>query len=156
MNKRKTVIAGIFALGFLIAFVVYTNFFVEPQTALEYRRPSPSEVVRQYFVSWNAKDYPNMYASLSDGFKKIEASAGDLASFKEYAESQNIREIAIASVQEKSNDGTTAVVEYAVEFLLSTGKRQRFDGLFTLKYRQGDIIQGWKLVHPYGDKIDTT
>ena len=151
-NNNKYLITA-FAL-FFVAGVFYIAFF-NKEEKIEYNAPSPEQVVNQYFTAWNNKNYPDMYAAISDGFKKIELTAKDLRAFKSYAESQRIDSIKILSIKEISNDGKTAAVEYSIEFLLSEGKKSRFDGTFTLKYRKGDVIPGWKLIHPYGENIDT-
>ena len=153
-NKKKFVIIAAFAL-FFIAGIIYIALTSKEEN-IEYNIPLPEEVVKQYFASWDKKNYPDMYAAISDGFKKIEPTARDLRAFKEYAGSQGIEGVNILSIKEISNDGTTAAVDYNVEFLLLDGKKNRFDGTFTLKYRQGDVIQGWKLIHPYGEKIDVS
>jgi len=122
----------------------------------EYSIKNPEEVVRQYFDSWGKKDYPNMYAAISDGFKRIDPNAKDLASFRSFASSQGIDGVRIKSINEESNDGTTAIIDYSVEFTLSDGTKQDFDDKYTLKFRQGDVIPGWKLIHPYGPNVDTS
>ena len=150
----------LFALyvGLLVLFVVFVIgiIFSNRQPEIEYSFPAPEEVVRQYFTAWNDKGYPNMYATFSDGFKNIEPTAKDLRAFKEYVQTQPIDGVNIKTIDEKSNDGRTASVDYAVEFLLKDGTKQPFEGTFTLKYREGDIIRGWKLIHPYGENIDTS
>ena len=151
-NKKKFVIIAAFAL-FFIAGIIYIALTSKEEN-IEYNIPLPEEVVKQYFASWDKKNYPDMYAAISDGFKKIEPTARDLRAFKEYVESQGINSIRIISIKEASNDGITSSVDYSVEFMLSDGKKNEFDGTFTLKYRQGDVIPGWKLIHPYGEKID--
>ena len=119
-------------------------------------KPSdPEQVVRQYFESWDKKDWPNMYSVISDGFKKIEPTARNLSDFKQYTESQGVEGVNILSIQEQTNDGRTAVVSYSVEFVLSDNK-QTFSDSFTLKFREADIIRGWKLIHPYGSNIYTS
>ncbi len=144
--------------GLAVLFVVFvvgvivSNRPPEP----EYSFPAPEEVVRQYFTAWDQNDYPNMYATFSDGFKKIEPTANDLRAFKEYAQSQPVQSVKVLGATEKSNDGRTASVDYAVEFIMDDGSRTPFEGTFTLKYREGDIIRGWKLIHPYGENIDTS
>jgi len=153
-NKKKITLIAAFLLVF-IAGIAYISLLPKDEQP-EYNVPSPEEVVRQYFTSWDKKNYPDMYAAISDGFKKIEPTAKDLRAFKEYAGSQGINSIRIISIKEASNDGITSSVDYSVEFMLSNGKKNKFDGTFTLKYRQGDIIQGWKLIHPYGENIDTS
>lgn len=151
--QRRVVMVSIATLIIIIAFVYYNN--AKPATQ-KYERPSPAKTVEQYFVAWGAKDYPNMYATLSDGFKKIEPTAKDLASFKAYTESQKVTGVNILSLQEESNDGQTATVAYSIEFQMANSERKPFEGTFTLKYRTGDVIQSWKLIHPYGNTIDTT
>ena len=151
---RNLAILSLFVV-FLAAGIVYITLTKEERVP-EYRTPSPEKVVEQYFASWNNKNYPDMYAAISDGFKKIEPTAADLGTFKEYVESQGIDSIRISSIKETSNDGQTAAVDYNVEFSLSNGKKSKFDDTFTLKYRQGNVIPGWKLIHPYGENIDTS
>jgi len=119
----------------------------------EYAFPQPEEVVNQYFSSWNNRNYPNMYAAISDGFKRIEPTAKTLQDFKEYVQSQPIQGVSIASIDEASNDGSTSTVNYNVKFTLNDGTTQPYKGTFTLKNRQGDVIKGWKLIHPYGENI---
>jgi|SRR3989338_1728490 len=152
-NKKKIALIAAFLL-FFIAGIAYISLLPKDEQA-EYKVPSPEEVVRQYFVSWDKKIYPDMYAVISNGFKKIEPTAKDLRAFKSYAESQGVESVNILSIKEASNDGATASVEYSIEFVLPNGKKTKFDGTFTLKYRQGDVIPGWKLIHPYGENIDT-
>ena len=97
-----------------------------------------------------------MYAVISDGFKKIDPNAKDLATFRNFASSQGIESINILNIEEKSNDETTAQVDYSIEFILSDSNKRPFSDKFTLKYRKGDVIQGWKLIHPYGENIDNS
>lgn len=122
----------------------------------EYTIKKPGEVVKQYFESWDKKDWPNMYATLSDGFKRIDPDAKDLSAFRIFASSQGVENVRIISIEEESNDGRTTIIAYSVEFILSDGKKQNFSDKFTLKFRQGDVIPGWKLIHPYGPNIDTS
>lgn len=153
-NKKKFAIITAFIL-FLIAGIVYLGLNnASNKEEREYSPLPPIKVVEQYFTAWSSKNYPEMYSTISDGFKKIEPTAQDLRAFKEYAESQGIDNMRVLSIKEVSNDGQTAAVDYSVEFLLSDGKKNRFDGAYTLKYRKGDVIPGWKLIHPYGEKID--
>lgn len=145
--------AGILAI-IVIAGVIYIQA-TQTTTEQQYQSPNAEDVVRQYFESWNNKDWPNMYATLSDGFKKIDPNAKDLATFRNFAGSQGIEGINILEIKEISNDGTTAGVAYSVEFILPDNSKRRFDDTFTLKFRRGDIIPGWKLIHPYGQNVDT-
>ncbi|MBI2449048.1 DUF4829 domain-containing protein [Candidatus Pacearchaeota archaeon] len=145
------IIMIIFVLG--VIFVTIRNKKLQQES---YTFPSPEEVVRQYFTAWNNKDYANMYATFSDGFKKLDPNAKDLATFRNFAALQGIDNINVINIKEISNDGETASVEYSVEFILSEGSKRQFSDKFTLKFRQGDIIQGWKLIHPYGTNVDTS
>ncbi len=155
-SKHKLYLGiGIIVL-ILIAGIIFVNLNSTASEEQAYSTPSPEEVVRQYFESWDKKNWPDMYATLSDGFKKIDPNAKDLATFKTFASAQGIEHINIIHVTEKSNDGNTATVAYSVEFVLSDGGKNPFSDSFTLKLRQGDIIRGWKLIHPYGKNIDTS
>ena len=150
-RQTKGLIIGIVML---CALLIIGIIITKPAPTPEYTFPPPDTVVRQYFMAWNDKNYPDMYATISDGFKKIEPQAKDLTTFRQYAGSQGIEKVSIVNIETTSNDGHTAAVEYAVVFTLTNGDSKQFRGTFTLKYRQGDVIQGWKLIHPYGEKID--
>lgn len=148
---------GLAVLLVLLSIGLYVSYTEQQRQAQQaYNFPSPEAVVRQYFEAWDGENYPDMYATLSDGFKKIDPNAQDLATFRQFASTQGIRSVKILLIKERSNDGTTAAVDYEVEFVLNDGSRQPFTGTFTLKYRTGDVIQGWKLIHPYGNNIDTS
>lgn len=149
---QKIIIGSAVFLAIAIVAGVYITQIKQPDTG--YKFSEPEQTVRQYFESWNKKDWPNMYSVISDGFKKIDPDAKTLGDFKKYAESQGISSIIILSINGESNDGKTAVVDYSVEFVLSDGAKRPFTDTFTLKYRESDIIRGWKLVHPYGTNID--
>ncbi len=155
MSNKKRFYIGltIIVLFLLIGIFIQNN---KKNEEVIYTVPSPEEVVRQYFTAWNNKNYPDMYATISDGFKRIDPNAKDLATFRNFASSQDIGGVNIITIEEKSNDKTTAQIDYSVEFILVNGQKNNFSGTFTLKYRQGDIILGWKLIHPYGENIDTS
>ncbi len=155
MANKKIMYSGLVVLLlFSVLGIIYTNIQQKNLEKESYHAPSPEDVARQYFTSWNNKDYANMYATISDGFKKIDPNTKDIATFKNFADSQGIKSINILNMQETSNDGETAHVDYLVEFILNDGRKQNFNDTFTLKLRQGDVIQGWKLIHPYGNNID--
>ncbi len=154
--KSNVVLGAVVIAAVFVAGLIYVQFTKQNEVADNYQVAPPEEVVRQYFTSWNNKDWPNMYATLSDGFKKIDPNAKDLAAFRNFASSQGIERINIISIREESNDGTTASVAYSIEFTLLDGSKSPFSDKFTLKFRQGDIIPGWKLIHPYGPNIDTS
>ena len=149
VNKKPLIIFG------AVAFVILLLIAFQNQQS-QYTLDDPAKVVRQYFEAWGRKDWSTMYIFLSDGFKKIDHDAGDLASFSIFANSQGIEDVEIRDIQQKANDGSTAVVSYSVEFTLSNGKKQSFNGEFTLRLRAGDQIHGWKLTHPYGPNVDVS
>ncbi len=155
MVNKTILFTGIILIVFAVSLEVILN---TSKTVKEdvYIEPLPDEVVRTYFTSWSNKNYVNMYSTISDGFKQIEPTAKDLSSFREYVASQGIKSVHIISITQKSNDGGTAVVDYLVEFVLEEGIKRDFAGSFTLKYRDGDVIKGWKLIHPYGENIDNS
>ncbi len=115
----------------------------------------PAQVVKEYFRAWDNADYEKMYGLISDGFKDIEPTAISLDNFKNYAESQRITSVEITDITLDSNTGNTATVDYDVTFLVNK-KEVPFQGIFTLKYKPNDARPGWKLIHPYGENIDTT
>lgn len=115
----------------------------------------PVRVVENYFKAWNSADYITMYNLISDGFKKIEPTAVSLNSFRDYAVAQGITKVVINKVTLKSNNGDKATVDYDVVFITNR-KEIPFKGTFTLRYKPNDSQPGWKLIHPYGENIDTT
>jgi len=168
-ERREPVFLWISIVVFGIAAILIITQNLEPNLTLpgftlfgeqtqppEYSIKNPEEVVRQYFESWDRKDWPNMYATLSDGFKRIDPDAKDLSAFINFASSQGITGEKIIAIKQESNDGITAIIAYSVEFTLSDGSKQEFNDKYTLKFRQGDVIPGWKLIHPYGQNIDTS
>ena len=167
MVNKKILFIGI---GVIILVALIGIFTANKEEIQEYTSPSPEEVVKQYFVAWNDKRYQDMYATISDGFKRIDLNAKDLATFRNFASSHGIEGVNIISIELESMTmdgmeveknmpgmpGMQAVVAYNVEFILVNGNKQPFSGTFTLKYRQGDVILGWKLIHPYGENVDTS
>ena len=148
---------SVIVLFLILVIGIYLNNQQKKQQQLDsYQFPSPEAVVQQYFEAWSGKDYVNMYAAISDGFKRIEPTAKDLSTFRDYVRAQGLMGVRIISIGEKSNDGSTATVDYETEFIFTNGQKQPFKDTFTLKYRPGDVIQGWKLIHPYGEKVDTS
>lgn len=145
-------------LGILIIILVPIFIFLKIDSSSQnlYLDKTPEKVVRQYFESWDIRDYEKMYATISDGFKRIDPNAKNIASFTNYASSQNIENIKIKEIYQISNNEKTAVVRYSVEFILGNRNSVPFNGEFTLKYRENDTLQGWKLIHPYGENIDTS
>ena len=106
MERRKTIF--IFGLILIIAIAIIGIITANKNKQVEevYNSPSPEEVVRQYFTAWNNKNYPDMYATISDGFKRIDQNANDLTSFRNFASSQAIEGVKIISIKEESNNST--------------------------------------------------
>ena len=103
-NTKKHILTILFII-LVIAGISYIAISNEEEK-IEYTTPSPEKVVGQYFTEWDNKNYPDMYAAISDGFKKIEPTAKDLRAFKSYAESQGINSIEILSIKESSTKGS--------------------------------------------------
>lgn len=156
LSQKTILVSGavVIAVVIIAGILIIQSGFGQEQPD-QYQVPSPEQVVRQYFTSWNNNDWSNMYAAISDGFKRLDPNANYLATFRSYASSQAIDGVRILSIRETSNNGIAASVDYSVEFLINRTARP-FSGTFTLRYRPGDVIRGWKLVHPYGPNVDTS
>ncbi len=130
-----------------------TNQTVSQTSSKDVSELTPEEVVKLYFESWNNKDYKTQYQLISDGFKKIDEQAKDLETFSKYMSQyfQQGNSIKVKSVKESYNTGSEAGAEYKITMELKTGKRD-FTSTYTLKKREN----GWKLIHPYGENIDTS
>ena len=111
-------------------------------------------VVRSYFESWNSKDYKTQYDQISDGFKRIDPNAKDLSIFSKYSAKffEQANGIEIVSIKEVLNDGETATVDYTINIIKEDGSKTKFSSTYTLRFREN----GWKLIHPYGENIDTS
>ena len=115
---------------------------------------SPEQVVTLYFQAWNDKQYDVMYSLISDGFKQIEPTAKTFEGFKSYMEKfyETSLGIRIVEASEAYNNGQEAGIEYKIEITNKDGDIKEFSSTYTLKKR----TNGWKLIHPYGENIDTT
>ncbi len=149
---NKILVASV--LVFLVAGAII--FFTQPQKEKDYEFSGPVETVQKYFESWNKGNWPDVYSVISDGFKKINPTAKTLSDFRFYAEAQNVTEVEVISIKEKSNDGKIAVIDYSVEFIFSDNTKRPFSDTFILKWREADIIKGWKIIKPYGENADTS
>ena len=147
---KQVILISIAVFVFVVAVGVILQTTENKQT--EYKFPGAAEVVKQYFESWGEKNWVEMYSTISDGFKKIEPTAQTLSDFRNYQKTQGIDHIHILSIKEKSSDGRVSVIDYSIELVANGSKN--VSGSFTLKFRSGDIIQGWKITNPYGDKTD--
>jgi hypothetical protein len=123
-----------------------------------YSELTPKEVVELYFSSWNTRDYETMYKTVSDGFKRIDPNATSLEAFKNHLDKffQRGRGVKLVKAEELLNDGENASVEYTIELDLIDRGKTEFSGSYSLKYRKNDTLAGWKLIHPYGENVDTS
>lgn len=115
---------------------------------------SPEEVVRLYFNSWNNKQYDAMYSLISDGFKQIEPTATSFDDFKAYMSKfyDTSSGVIVIDVKVEYENENEAGVNYKIEIIGKDGSKKEFSSTYSLKKR----ANGWKLIHPYGQNIDTT
>lgn len=115
---------------------------------------TPEEAVVLYFQAWNNKQYNVMYSLISDGFKQIEPTAKSFEDFKAYMASFFETSSSIDIIQAKASyqNEKESVVEYKIEIAKKDSTRNVFGSSYTLKKRQ----DGWKMIHPYGENIDTS
>ena len=115
---------------------------------------TPEQVVALYFQSWNNKQYDVMYSLISDGFNKIEPTAKTFDDFKSYMAKfyDTSLGVKVLEAKESYKDDKEAGVDYKIEITTKDGTKKEFSSTYTLKKR----ANGWKLIHPYGQNIDTT
>ncbi len=114
---------------------------------------NPAEAVRLYFEAWNSKQYDVMYSLISDGFKQIEPTAKSFDGFKAYMDKfyETANDVNVIDVQTQYENDKEAGVNYKIEIIGKDGAKKDFESAYTLKKRSN----GWKLIHPYGENIDT-
>ena len=115
---------------------------------------TPEQVVILYFQTWNDEQYDVMYSLISDGFKQIEPTAKIFDDFKANMEKFYDTALSINIVEAKESYITDkeAGVDYKIEITRKDGTKKEFSSVYTLKKR----ANGWKLIHPYGENIDTS
>jgi len=115
---------------------------------------APEQVVALYFQAWNDEQYDVMYSLISDGFKQIEPTAKTFNDFKANMEKFYDTALGIRIVEAKESYSTDkeAGIDYKIEITNKDGSKKDFSSVYTLKKR----ANGWKLIHPYGENIDTT
>lgn len=115
---------------------------------------TPKQVVVLYFQSWNDEQYDVTYSLVSDGFKQIEPTAKTFDEFKTYMEKFFDTDLGVSIIEAKESYRTDkeAGVDYKIEITRKDGTKREFSSVYTLKKRSN----GWKLIHPYGENIDTT
>lgn len=115
---------------------------------------TPEQVVIFYFQAWNDEQYDVMYSLISDGFKQIEPTAKTFNDFKTYMEKFYDTALGVRIVEAKETYKTDkeAGVDYKIKITKKDGTESEFSSAYTLKKR----ANGWKLIHPYGENIDTS
>ena len=115
---------------------------------------TPEQVVILYFQAWNDEQYNIMYSLISDGFKQIEPTAKTFEDFKLSMEKFYNTALGVKIVEAKESYKTEkeAGVDYKIEITNKDSTKKEFSSTYTLKKR----ANGWKLIHPYGENIDTT
>ena len=115
---------------------------------------TPEQVVSLYFQAWNDEKYDIMYSLISDGFKKIEPTAKTFEDFKAYISKfyDTSAGVNIVSAKEEYKNEKESGVNYKIEIIGKDGNKKEFNSTYTIKKR----TNGWKLIHPYGQNIDTT
>ena len=115
---------------------------------------TPEQVVVLYFQSWNDEQYDIMYSLVSDGFKQIEPTAKTFEEFKANMEKFYDTALGIRLIEAKEtyNTGQEAGIDYKIEITNKDDTKKEFSSTYTLKKR----ANGWKLIHPYGENIDTS
>ncbi len=95
-----------------------------------------------------------MYSLISNGFKQIEPTAKTFDDFKAYMEKfyDAASGVRIVEAKESYSTGNEAGVDYKIEIKGKDSKKREFSSVYTLKKR----ANGWKLIHPYGENIDTS
>jgi len=114
----------------------------------------PEQVVILYFQAWNDEQYDVMYSLISDGFKQIEPTAKTFEDFKANMEKfyETALGVRILEAKESYRTDKEAGVDYKIEITNKDGSKKDFSSVYTLKKR----ANGWKMIHPYGENIDTT
>ena len=64
----------------------------------------------------------------------------------------HIWENSTTEAKESYNNGKEAGIDYKIEIINKDNTKKEFSSAYTLKKR----ANGWKLIHPYGENIDTT
>lgn len=112
------------------------------------------KIVVDYYTALNTKDYQTMYGLISEGFKQIEPTAKTYAAFVPYMSKffDTANRIEVRSTKVTSSTLTNIVVEYVAVIELKNGQNKELKSSFTIKKK----TEGWRLIHPYGQNIDTS
>lgn len=131
-----------------------TQKSVQTVSAEDVSKLTPEQVVILYFQAWNDEQYDVMYSLISDGFKQIEPTAKSFQNFKTYMEKFYDTASGVRAVEAKESykNEKEAGVDYKIEITKKDGTKRELSSVYTLRKR----ANGWKLIHPYGENIDTT
>ncbi|MBI2102077.1 hypothetical protein HYT53_05705 [Candidatus Woesearchaeota archaeon] len=152
--------------SFFLFFILLLNACAKQQPQQQIQQPirtvssedvsalTPEEVVILYFQAWNDEQYDVMYSLISDGFKQIEPTANTFNDFKANMEKfyDTALGVSIVEAKESYQNDKEAGVDYKIKITNKDGSKKDFSSVYTLKKR----ANGWKLIHPYGENIDTT
>ena len=142
-----------------------TKKTIETVSAEDVSAFNPEHVVSLYFQAWNDEQYDVMYSIISDGFKKIEPTAKTFEDFKSYMEKfyETSSGVRVIEAKEAYKSEKEAGVDYKIEITNKDGTKKEFSSTYTLKKKTSNAseltrsqVTGWKLIHPYGQNIDTT
>ena len=128
---------------------------------------TPEQIVTLYFQALNDERYDVMYSLVSDGFKQIEPTAKTFNDFKSYMEKfyDTALGVRVIEAKESYKNDKESGVEYKIEITNKDGTKKEFSSTYTLKKRASNAserertrsqVTGWKLIHPYGQNIDTS
>ncbi len=143
---------------FLVLFVILLVLVIVQQTGSinqTVSRSTPEGSVRYYFEAWNNKSYDVMYNAISDGFKKVEPTAANLSEFTKLINSSDVNRVDILLINTTSNDGFSANVDFDVIYYINNVPAPSKSN-FLLIYRSDDRVPGWKIIQPYGAKVESS
>lgn len=95
-----------------------------------------------------------MYNLISEGFKQIEPTAKTYPDFEASMSKffDTAKGIRVTNTKIASATGTEVIVEYVAEIELANGSTKELKSAFTVKKKP----EGWRLIHPYGEKKDNS
>lgn len=142
-NMKKAVIS-LFFVGFLLGCAQQSS----PESDIA------QKIVADYYTALNNQDYQTMYGFISEGFKKIEPTAATYDDFEEYMSKffDTMEGIEVTSTKMASVGSNEIVVDYVAVMKMKTGGTKELKSSFTVKKKP----EGWRLIHPYGENIDTS
>lgn len=139
---RAVLVSTLVALLFVLAGCAEQS--LEAETA--------KKIVVDYYTALNNKDYQTMYDLISEGFKQIEPTAATYKDFEAYMSKffDTANGISVTSTNAVVVSSSEVVVDYVAVIELKNGGSKEFKSSFTVKKKP----EGWRLIHPYGEKKD--